>query len=510
MPRGGSENSFGVGLPHETLAGVNGSGPLAISGSRPAGSSRRSPLARHARTLSGPMSSSDCEESSSVHDESSLETTSESDLDSGSGSETTSESDLDSDHGEVRPTTPPWQTALRACGQPLKLGLLRVLLPCAGWDAPSQALQAMRIPHVVAGAWEIDEACRPVLKKVHGIKPHADLPSQFHLGRCAGDVTRVQVSSLPDADLLVSGPPCPPFSTIGQGKHFSDSRADVFLAILRWIPHLARKSLRGFVLENVMGMLRQVSGGGQSPADRIIDRLKAKLKHWHIECLRMDSACTAQHRKRIYIVGYRCAHPASAAILSVPRLPQQTLADIVRRDVPNTPSSALPAGQRSNLRKYKRALSQEMHDGKRQKGQLVAIEIDRNPDRKWGPRASRHGRCMCLRAGHHLIFLLSMGSSRVHRLLTPEEGAALQGMKPELIPKGVSRSRLFKGLGNAMTVPVVGQALHVTLMGAQSARWSARRASSDSDDMSDGTASSSEDDLSSRSSDAMSIGSSSS
>ena len=101
-------------------------------------------------------------------------------------------------------------------------------------------------------------------------------------------------------------------------------------------------------------------------------------------------------------------------------------------------------------------------------GHIVAVEIDRNPDKKWGVKVAKHGRSMCLRAGHDRIFLMSLGGPRrVRRLLTPAEGAVLQGMRPELLPKGLSRRLLFKGLGNAMTVPVVGQVLWIALMGVQ-------------------------------------------
>ena len=426
---------------------------------------------------------------------------------------------------EVRPHCSSWQSALRACSRALEPGLLRVILPCAGWDAPCQALQAMQIPHVVVGAWETNEDCRPVLKKVHGIKPSANLPSQFHIGR-TGDVTRVQLDSLPDADLLVSGPPCPPFSRIGKGGLFSDPRSDVLMKVLRWIRHLAQKSLRCFVLENVMGMLcrpkaggkSQATLGGKSPAEWVIDHLQAKLGNWRIECIKLDSACTAQHRKRVYIVGYRCGQLKNAVIPSPPRLPLQTLSDIVRWDRPNTALASLSAGQRSNLRKYKRRLLQEVHDGKRRGGDdtIVALEIDRNPDRKWGIRVCRDHRCMCLRAGHDKIFLLSLGGQnpRVQRLMLPEEGAAVQGMSPALLPKDFTRRRIFKGLGNAMTVPVVGQAIYMSLMGVQTARCHTgdgdRDVRSDSEDSSSGISSSSGEALASLSSDAMSTGSSSS
>lgn len=410
-----------------------------------------------------------------------------------------------------KPAAHGWRSVL--AGLSFRTPPVRVLLPCAGWDAPCQALQALRIPYTVAGAWETDMSCAPVLRKVHGIKPGRDLPSQFHLGR-AGDVTRVPLRSLPDADALISGPPCPPFSTIGKRGLFSDPRANVLMVVIDWILHLADGSLRMFVVENVMGILRRMKKrGGQSPADEIINKLKRKLRHWwHIECIVMDSGSTAQRRKRVYIAGYRrVGSECSPLQTALPQLPQQTLADIISRDVPNTPLSALSAKQRSNLHKYKLGLEKEFQD-KKLRGQIVAMEIDRDPDKKWGASVNRHGRSMCLRRGHDRVFLMSLGegSPKLQRLLTPEEAAALQGMRPELLPKDFSRRRIFQGLGNAMTVPVVGQVLYVVLKRAlgvpsgteeEHSTEASGDEGSDSDDISMGIGGTSSEDMSSRSSD---------
>ena len=75
----------------------------------------------------------------------------------------------------------------------------------------------------------------------------------------------------------------------------------------------------------------------------------------------------------------------------------------------------------------------------------------------------------------------------------PAEGAVLQGMKPELLPKNFSRRLLFKGLGNAMTVPVVGQVLWIALMGLQGTVVG----SDDSEESSDAAASDSADEITS-------------
>lgn len=63
---------------------------------------------------------------------------------------------------------------------------LQILLPCAGWDAPSQSLVAMKIRHQVAGLWEVSRSCGRVLRRLHGRRC-----KKLHLGAKAGDVLKV-------------------------------------------------------------------------------------------------------------------------------------------------------------------------------------------------------------------------------------------------------------------------------------------------------------------------------
>ena len=114
---------------------------------------------------------------------------------------------------------------------------VRVILPCAGWDAPCQALQILGVEHRVVGAWDTDAVCGDVWRAVHRLPPTKPLPPQFHTGLLRGDIKRVSLRELPDADLLVSGPPCPPFSAQGKRLHFSDSRAQEFNVVVKWIYH---------------------------------------------------------------------------------------------------------------------------------------------------------------------------------------------------------------------------------------------------------------------------------
>ena len=62
-------------------------------------------------------------------------------------------------------------------------------------------------------------------------------------------------------DLLVVGPPCPPWA--GQGNHqaMNDPRAKVFVQVILWIIHLAYcGGLLCFIVENVPGVLKSDHG----------------------------------------------------------------------------------------------------------------------------------------------------------------------------------------------------------------------------------------------------------
>lgn len=369
------------------------------------------------------------------------------------------------DSSSVQPTGN-WHEVLCKLGRRLHMSKLRVILPCAGWDAPSQALQHLGVDHEVVGAWDVDSACHDVLRQVHHIKPGKRMPKSFHIGK-TGDIQRVRVKSLPDADILCSGPPCPPFSAIGRRKMFKDPRSNILNVVLAWIFHLAQMSLKCFVLENVMGILSRPKSGGKSPVEVIMAKLSSHLPScWRIEYLTTWSKCTAQNRKRVFIIGYIPVRGAPQCPLqkALPRLPPQDLSFIIKSGVKNTPLCDLSKRKRANLNKYKDLLSTKLHS-REFSGQFAAIEIDRNPERKWGKAFRTDGLCMTLRASHSNIFIVSLGEGepRIQRFLLPEEAAALQGMSADIIPSGMSRRRVFRGLGNSITVPVMGVVLSATL-----------------------------------------------
>ena len=117
---------------------------------------------------------------------------------------------------------------------------VRIMTPCAGTEAPCRALDEMGIEHVSAGAYDKDEKnTQDILEHYHG----AEGAKTLHVGKDVGNVDKVSVASLQDADLLVAGPPCPPWSSIGQGHSFDDTRANTFLAVRRWVGGVGKARL---------------------------------------------------------------------------------------------------------------------------------------------------------------------------------------------------------------------------------------------------------------------------
>lgn len=48
-----------------------------------------------------------------------------------------------------------------------------------------------------------------------------------------GDINQIDISSLPDFDVLIGGFPCQPFSMMGTGLGFGDTRGTLFFVLRR-------------------------------------------------------------------------------------------------------------------------------------------------------------------------------------------------------------------------------------------------------------------------------------
>jgi site-specific DNA-cytosine methylase len=120
--------------------------------------------------------------------------------------------------------------------------------------------------------------------------------SRFHPTNCTTIVagSPVDVTTLPDADMLIGGPSCQPFSDQGAQQGWHDPRAGTFVACIDAITHLASRSsskLAAFVIENVSGISRSAPTWEKCPLLEVSDMLQDELgtswdvRHYWIEAL---------------------------------------------------------------------------------------------------------------------------------------------------------------------------------------------------------------------------------
>jgi DNA (cytosine-5)-methyltransferase 1 len=72
-----------------------------------------------------------------------------------------------------------------------------------------------------------------------------------------GDITGINIESMPDFDFLLAGFPCQPFSSAGTRQGFLDTRGTLFFEIEKI---LSKKKPYGFLLENVDNLEKHDQG----------------------------------------------------------------------------------------------------------------------------------------------------------------------------------------------------------------------------------------------------------
>jgi len=130
---------------------------------------------------------------------------------------------------------------------------------------------------------------------------YANRVYRLHFGKenhHTGDVRKVDVSSIPDHDLLCAGFPCQPFSIAGKRKGFQDPRGTLFFEILR-IAEAKKPPL--LLLENVRGLLSNNRGQTFYTILRELGRI-GYWTEWQV--LNSKHFGVPQNRERVFIIGH--------------------------------------------------------------------------------------------------------------------------------------------------------------------------------------------------------------
>ena len=224
---------------------------------------------------------------------------------------------------------PPWTVPFRGLFDHAPRAV-RILSPCVGLDAPKRAAKELKVKWESTGDFEINPKLEPALRKLGA-------PEEvLHIGPRFGNVCHVDIQDLDRrTDGIVSGPPCPPFSSIGKRLGDLDARASVFVAVCLWILHLAANGcLKFFIIENVEGIVKKRKKDMHSFADWFVSEITKELpRGWAVDVQHGNSitCCLPQSRPRVFFVGTAASMRASAfqrRILNAP-LPFFPSVDII-------------------------------------------------------------------------------------------------------------------------------------------------------------------------------------
>lgn len=247
-----------------------------------------------------------------------------------------------------------------------------------------------------------------------------------------GDITKVNISEIPQFDVLTAGFPCQPFSMIGKREGFAHrTQGTLFWDVLRIVK--ARRPA-ALLLENVKGLL---SHNGGDTMNTIIGALQ-EADYWTFWRV-LDAADygVPQHRERVFIVAFdkrRIRNPR----FGWPR----------------------PSRRPNNIGKYIEKNVRGYEISKHLQRVYIHKASDGHPevvDQKSDFPVKT------LVASYHKIqritgTFVKDGPTGL-RLLTEQECKAIMGF-PKRFKIPVSRTQMYRQMGNSVAVPVVRKIAH--------------------------------------------------
>lgn len=264
----------------------------------------------------------------------------------------------------------------------------------------------------------------------------------------AGDITKIEAASIPTFDVLAAGFPCQPFSSMGRREGFEHpTQGTLFYDVVRILKH---HKPRAFLLENVAGLATHDSGNTL----RVIEDSLLALGY-DLWPKRLDAADfgVPQFRKRIYIVGLQVQGESRKPLVFRPKNEAESLwaeSDAGRRFVfPTAQGKRVGIGQFLETGVVGHGVSKHLQDV------YLFKHADGKPEIVDG---TSDFPAKTLVASYHKIQRLTGtfvrdGDTGV-RLLTALECKKIMGF-PASFQIPVSRTQMYRQMGNSVAVPVV-------------------------------------------------------
>lgn len=243
-----------------------------------------------------------------------------------------------------------------------------------------------------------------------------------------GDITKIASSEIPVADVVLAGFPCQPFSTFGKRAGFAhETQGTLFYDVLRVIKE---NRPRAFLLENVKGLLSHDRGRTISV---IRESLLALGYQIAIQTLNSANYGLPQVRERIFIVGFdnNSVGDAQRFLWPAATSEQVAIGPFIEHGV----------GGYEISKHLQASYIHKLDDGR---PQIVTADSDFP--------------VKTLVASYHKVQRLSgtfvADGPTGLRLLSEAECKAIMGF-PSHFKFPVSRTQMYRQLGNSVAVPVV-------------------------------------------------------
>jgi len=249
-----------------------------------------------------------------------------------------------------------------------------------------------------------------------------------------GDICQLDISQIPDFDILVGGFPCQPFSIAGLKKGFVDTRGTLFFEIEKILKY---KKPKAFLLENVKGLQQHNKGSTYEVIKKSLEKLGYFVQE---KILAARDFGLPQNRERMYIIGFLNKEHFDRFVYPEPLKIKTRLGDILENEVDEkyTISDKLWLGHQRRKQEHSK------------KGNGFGYKLFNHDSEYTSTISARY-----YKDGSEILI---EQKGKNPRKLTPLEAARLQGFPDTLVFKaketGVSDTQLYKQFGNAVPVNV--------------------------------------------------------
>ncbi len=323
--------------------------------------------------------------------------------------------------------------------------MIKVFEMFSGYGGASFSLKKGKIKYQTIGYSEIDsEAIKCYQNNFPGIKNF-------------GDCRDIQVSKLPDFDLLTAGFPCQPFSGAGKHKGELDVRGSLFYDIIRIGE---QKKPNYIILENVKGLTFKPHKKTLQIILKEIDRIGYSVNY---RVLNSKDYGTPQNRERIVFV---CVKKTLKQAFVFPK---QKKLDFFLKDLilKNVSKNLYLKNKKRKFRKDKFPIAKNLL-----KNDIISVAI-RNKNRskhqhkglkygsfpvEWHLRFNKHiGVSYAVKSARHEYMIADIYLNNI-RELTPIECFRLMGFfDDEINLDGLTKTAQYKLAGNGWDINLFSQ-----------------------------------------------------